>query len=97
MMRKQPHSYAIDKDSAVKLGIVGLDWVGRQHAEAVAAAAGSAALTAVCDLDPAKLAPFKERCALFSDFDRFLAEADADAVILAVPHHLHEAMTVRAL
>jgi len=81
----------------MKFGIVGLGWPGQQHVKAIRSFPQEAALTAVCDMDPAKLAEFEGECAAFSSLDAFFAEGDLDAVVLAVPHHLHADLTVRAL
>ncbi|MRH41563.1 hypothetical protein GH741_02610 [Aquibacillus halophilus] len=81
----------------MKFGIVGLGWPGQQHVKAILTHNKEAALSAVCDLDESKLKEFEGRCDTFNDIDRFFTEADMDAVVLAVPHHLHESLTVRAL
>lgn len=81
----------------MKFGIVGLGWPGQQHVKAIRSIPQEAALTAVCDMDPAKLSEFEGDCAVFQNPDAFFAEGDMDAVVLAVPHHLHENLTVRAL
>ncbi|MGP4038782.1 Gfo/Idh/MocA family protein [Gracilibacillus sp. D59] len=81
----------------MKIGIIGLGWPGQQHVKAISAHKEEASLSAVCDVDTKKLEEFKGQCDTFSDIDEFFAKADTDAVILAVPHQLHETLTVRAL
>ncbi|MBO9599458.1 MAG: Gfo/Idh/MocA family oxidoreductase [Cohnella sp.] len=80
----------------MRIGIVGLGWPGQQHAIAIEAVQG-AVLAAVCDLDPSKRAAFEDKCETYDDLDLFFEKADMDAVVLAVPHHLHERLAVRAL
>ncbi|WP_276352215.1 Gfo/Idh/MocA family protein [Cohnella caldifontis] len=80
----------------MKIGIVGLGWPGQQHVRAVEELE-DAELTAVCDMDPAKRGAFEGKCAAFDDPDRMFRDSDADAVVLAIPHHLHADMTIRAL
>lgn len=81
----------------MKFGVVGLGWPGEQHVKAISALEKEAELSAVCDLDPLKLKVFEGKCDTFSDIDLFFAEAEMDAVILAVPHQLHASLTIRAL
>jgi len=82
---------------AMKFGVVGLGWPGQQHVQAIGAHSGEAVLTAVCDTNEALLEKFEGQCAAYRDLDAFLAEGDMEAVVLAVPHHLHADLTVRAL
>ncbi|WP_078551727.1 Gfo/Idh/MocA family protein [Bacillus alkalicellulosilyticus] len=81
----------------MKFGVVGLGWPGQQHIQAIEVHKKEASLSAVCDMDPAKLSEFVGKCDTFSDIDQFFNEADMDAVILAVPHQLHASLTVQAL
>lgn len=81
----------------MKFGVVGLGWPGQQHVKAIRAYPGEAVLAAVCDADPGKLAEFEGVATAFTDVDAFLAKGDMDAVVLAVPHHLHADLTIRAL
>jgi len=81
----------------MKFGIVGLGWPGQQHVRAISELEDVAMLSAVCDMDVEKLKEFEGKCATYSNIDEFFAEADMDAVVLAVPHHIHASLTVRAL
>ncbi|MCI3926264.1 Gfo/Idh/MocA family oxidoreductase [Paenibacillus sp. TRM 82003] len=82
---------------SMNIGVVGLGWPGQQHVQAIEAFPERATLTAVCDTDEKKLVEFNGRCATYSDLDTFFAEGDAEAVVLAVPHHVHAELTVKAL
>ncbi len=81
----------------MKFGLVGLGWPGQQHVRAIRENGGNAVLSAVCDVDAEKIKEFEGECDTFTDINDFFANGDMDAVILAVPHHLHATLTVRAL
>lgn len=80
----------------MKIGIVGLGWPGQQHVKAIESLEG-ALLSAVCDMDPEKRKEFEGKCDVYDNLDGFFEEADMDAVVLAVPHHLHAQLAIRAL
>jgi len=75
-------------------------------------AAEQATVTAICEANPAVLAALNEPTGnidgaaeeidlsgvqIFNDYDRMLAEADVDAVSIALPTFLHPDFTVKAL
>jgi predicted dehydrogenase len=81
----------------LRLGIAGCGWAGRRHREAAAAVEG-VAVTAVADADAEARA---ERAAewgvdTYEGYGALVAEADLDAVVVALPHHLHEDAAARA-
>ncbi len=85
--------------SPVRIGVIGGGMMGREVASvfgrwfALDKYPVPAALTAVCDLQPALLDWFRQvpgvTC-LTSSHRELLARDDVDVVYLAVPHHLHE-------
>jgi phthalate 4,5-cis-dihydrodiol dehydrogenase len=79
------------------IGILGLGRVARGHASAVQRA-GNARLAAVCDIDPARVERFTGEfgCAGETSLDALLARSDVDAVLVALPHGLHEEATIAA-
>jgi predicted dehydrogenase len=79
----------------MRVGIVGAGEVAWRHAAAVAGVDGLS-LTVVTDRDPERSARLADTCGAraAAGFDEVLAEADL--VVLAVPHALHEDLTVRA-
>lgn len=75
--------------SPVRIGIVGLGLIGRQHAIRVQSHSESE-LSAVVDatVDPVDLES-QWRCPAYSNLDALLATASVDAVIIATPNSLH--------
>lgn len=80
----------------LRIGVVGLG-LGMSHVRAILAHPDKARLTAVCDTNPERLDRALDGVPKFSDFHRFMDSAPIDAVILAVPHHLHAPQAVEAL
>ncbi|MFF4607844.1 Gfo/Idh/MocA family oxidoreductase [Streptomyces sp. NPDC001339] len=82
----------------VRFALLGCGEVGVRDAEATVAAAG-ARLTVCCD-PVAKLAEdvsHRWGCAAVPTADEALGHPDVDAVLIATPHHTHEALAVAAL
>ncbi len=82
----------------VKVGMVGIGSMGGSHLGAVSDLP-NAKLTAVCDINPErfKLVEGREDVKCFTDADKFFAEADMDAVIVATPHYDHPGLGIKAL
>jgi predicted dehydrogenase len=84
----------------VRIGVVGAGWfASRRHLPDILRCE-RAELAAVCRRDPREL----ERIAAhfggppgFTDYDRMLAEASLDAVLICTPHALHAAQAAAAL
>ena len=90
----------------VRIGIIGGGLMGREAASALARWFAlldfpvRAELTAVCELDRARLDWFKQVPTvrlLTQNHREFLASPDIDVVYVAVPHHLHEEMYLEVL
>ena len=84
----------------VRIGIVGLGGMGSRHARTLLAGeVPGAALTAVCDVRPERLAWAREHLsselACFDDLDTFLNAGAADAVIVATRHYHHPSIAAR--
>ena len=91
---------------AVRVGIIGGGLMGREAASALARWFAlldfpvRAELTAVCELDRARLDWFSQVPTvklLTADSREFLGRDDIDVVYVAVPHHLHEQMYLEVL
>ena len=88
--------------SEVRLGFIGLGDRGRQLLGA-ALSSSKARVTALCDLDPAKLkrarhmAGTEDRPRGFTNYRALLDSKDVDAVVIATPVHLHLPHTLSAL
>lgn len=83
----------------VRLGVVGLRNIGRAHL-AQAAGLPGVRITAVADTDGERRASAQAEFGVphaFSDAQALFDHPEVDAVVLAVPTHLHEPLTVAAL
>ena len=92
-----------------KVGLIGLGFIGRMHL-ATLRRGGLAELTAVADKEPENLAgrgaagnlevsgdTSLDGVATYATGEALLAEADVDAVILAVPTYLHKDLAIAAI
>ncbi|MEC9491034.1 MAG: Gfo/Idh/MocA family oxidoreductase [Halanaerobiales bacterium] len=85
----------------VKLGIIGIGNMGSSHAKSIVEGrVKNARLTAVCDLDPARLkwaeANLGAEVDCFSEPEKFYQQADVEAVLIATPHYDHPPLAVEA-
>jgi predicted dehydrogenase len=83
----------------LRVGIVGGGWPGRRHAEAFAAS-DAGVVTAIADVDPAcraALATLTPGAQEFASAEALLAEAEVDAVVVALPTYLHRPIVIAAL
>ena len=82
----------------IKIGIVGLGWMGSEHARNIMANP-KAELVALADAKTEALQAFQKKhgiaCQTFTDYRAMLA-ADIDAVIIASPNAMHADMCVAA-
>ncbi len=86
----------------VKFGIIGMGNMGTGHLGYFRAGKiKNGEVTAVADINPAKLDAVKEKlpagCACYASGDELIDRADVDAVIIAVPHYGHPPLAIRAL
>ena len=86
----------------VKLGIIGYGHIGSQHGRAIRdGKCPQVDLTAVCDIDPARLELAKktngENIRTFTDASELIHSGVCEAVIVAVPHYLHPSMAIEAM
>jgi len=81
-----------------KVALVGCGRISGQHLAAFAELAHECKLTAVCDCLPerAVAAAGDTGAAVFTDYDRMLAEADCDLVAIATPSGMHPEMGIKA-
>ena len=84
----------------VRIGVVGLGGMGVRHARSLLAGeVTGAALTAICDVRPERLAWAREHLsskpACFDDLDAFLNAGVAEAVIVATRHYQHPPLAIR--
>ena len=85
----------------VKVAVIGICNMGTAHAVCLAEGRiEGAALTAVCDIRPERLADFHARypkVACYQSEDEMLTSGAAQAAVIAVPHPLHSEMAMKAL
>ena len=85
----------------IRTGIIGIGTRGAEIAQIIASgAAEGMTLTAVADIDPARLEWAKGACpdaAAFSDADTLMDSGLVDAVVVAVPHYDHPRYSMAAL
>ncbi|HEY7270700.1 MAG TPA: Gfo/Idh/MocA family oxidoreductase [Dehalococcoidia bacterium] len=77
------------------LGVVGLGF-GANHARVLGDMDG-VRLAAVCDADEARLATIASGASAYADIEAMLCGARLDAVVVAVPAGLHEAMALACI
>lgn len=82
------------KGETLRIGIVGIGGMGSHHARYLTAGEiPGVKLTAVCDIDPARLDAAKENFGddlqTFDNGDDFFAADACDAFIIATPHYFH--------
>lgn len=84
----------------IRTAVIGIGNMGTAHAVCLAEGrVNGLVLTAVCDIDPARLADFVRRwpgVAAYSCLKDLLAARCADAVLIAVPHPLHSILAAQA-
>ncbi len=76
-----------------KVGIVGLGFIGKKHAQVIENHK-NLELKAVCDIDNQKIEHFS--CFKTSSFDEFIKK-DLEIVIIATPNYLHAEHSIQAL
>ncbi len=86
----------------VRVGVIGIGNMGREHARYLAAGeVPGAVLAAVADNSPTALdraaKSLPETVARFDDADALIASGTVDAVIIAAPHYLHPPLAIAAM
>jgi predicted dehydrogenase len=81
------------------VGIVGLGWPGKRHAEGVQQS-GLGHLYAACDLNEERRIKFAAKYSpekVYSSYEEMLADSKLDAVVVSLPNALHFPGTLKAL
>jgi myo-inositol 2-dehydrogenase/D-chiro-inositol 1-dehydrogenase len=84
----------------IRIGSVGLGRLGFRHAENIAGRIQNAELTALCDVDAAKLREAADKLGVsrrFTSFEDMISCKDIDAVVLVSPSALHTRQTAAAM
>ena len=81
----------------VRIGIVGLGNMGSTHyRQILEAKIPRLELTAVCDENPAKLAPYQQLKG-FTDSKAMIRSGEIDAILICTPHYSHTTIGIDAL
>jgi len=85
----------------VRFGIIGIGVMGTSHAQTLYdGKVKNAVLTAVCDVDPARIAYAKEHwvngVSYFDDAEALMTSGTVDAVFIATPHYDHPPLAIKA-
>lgn len=84
----------------IKLGIIGLGNMGSSHiGNILGGRTNHVELTAVCDIDPEKLAAASKKCpeaVQFSSATEMMKSGLIDSVLIAVPHYDHAPLAIEA-
>jgi predicted dehydrogenase len=88
----------VSQDRVLRAGVVGAGWIGRRHAETLAAR-DDIAVAAVCDLDAGRAAGVAALSGAdtFSDWREMLDAAALDALWVCTPPRAHAAPAISAL
>ncbi|WP_158737161.1 Gfo/Idh/MocA family oxidoreductase [Alteribacillus sp. YIM 98480] len=84
----------------VKVGIVGLGRLGRQHAENLAFRIPNCELTAVCSVIEAEITEIQEKWQIpygYTSYDEMLTNKELDAIFIASPSGFHCDQIIKAL
>ncbi len=85
----------------VRIGVIGIGSMGSSHViQLDEGKVPNAEMTAVCDIDPARLEWAKEfnpNILRYDDYKKLLADKVVDMVIIATPHYLHPVIGIDAL
>lgn len=84
-------------EKRLRVGVAGGGDIGLRNAYSVRAAP-AAVVSAVCDINPAVLTDLamRFRVPAMPEYERLLARADVDAVLISVPHILHAPLAIQA-
>lgn len=81
----------------VRIGVIGLGIQGRYHMALFSEGKiKRAAVTAVCDIEPARLAPYAH-LQTFTSSEALIRSGAVDAVLIATPHYDHTTIGIDAL
>ena len=85
----------------IRIGVIGIGSMGSSHViQLDEGKVPNAEMTAVCDIDPARLEAAKKLMPSLKTFDTAEALIDSgevDAVIICTPHYSHPELVVKAL
>lgn len=82
----------------LRVGVIGLGNRSRAHLDALMKLARDASVTALCDLDSARIdRANSSHAAAYTDYRELLADLNVDAVVIVAPNFLHQEMALAAL
>jgi predicted dehydrogenase len=83
----------------LRIGIIGAGWPGERHADGFLAS-GMAQIMAIADLETKRRQAFADHYGVrqqYADYRDLLADPKLDAVVVALPNHLHKPAVIAAL
>jgi len=85
----------------IRFGVIGIGGMGSSHAHTLySGSIKNAVLSAVCDIDPARIAYAKEHwtngVSYFTDAEELMKSGCVDAVFIATPHYDHPPLAIKA-
>jgi len=84
-------------DNVIRCGIIGLGWMGRNHAAAIASNP-RLRLSAVSDVrSDARTDAAKLGCKWLSSAQKMMSKQEVDAIVIATPHWTHWQLAIEAL
>ncbi|MDQ3395012.1 MAG: Gfo/Idh/MocA family oxidoreductase, partial [Bacteroidota bacterium] len=82
----------------IKFAVAGCGSIGKRHVAVIDADARSSVIS-LCDIDKSKaqaLSDLYGEVPVYTDYNRFLQESDADIISICTPHGLHAEMAIAA-
>jgi predicted dehydrogenase len=80
----------------VRLGIIGVGNMGQYHVQsALQGKISRCKLTAICDTDPAQMAPYPQ-VKHFTESEKLIRSGEVDAILIATPHYFHTTIGIDA-
>ncbi|MCX7046511.1 MAG: Gfo/Idh/MocA family oxidoreductase [Candidatus Sumerlaeota bacterium] len=86
----------MSKQSKLRLGIIGVGGMGREHSRIIREKVTRCELTAVCDIDPRRR-EFFPGLTFFERSEELIRSGLVDAVLIATPHYFHTTIGIDAL
>ena len=82
----------------VRIGVIGMGNMGKSHSTLIQQGrVERCELTAVCDMEESKTAPFADKVKTFTDSGDLIRSGEVDAVLIATPHYSHTTIGIDAL
>jgi len=99
------HTFAAEKSSTIRLGIIGCGSIMTHHMRGLASRGDEVSIAWLCDVDPGQMdkiskvmsAAQTSSAKRTSRYEDMLEDSNVDACIIATPHHWHAPIALRAM